>query len=141
MTASTADGRAADSRPRAGLVLDSLILVAAVANLSLSVANVALPEIGKSFDAALPMAIIFVPAHVNETSDPVDNLGGVLSAVLVGALIVAINFLPVPNEQTAAIVLLAVAAVAGVLFVLRQRRATDPLRISMKTSMRGRSDD
>ena len=42
------------------------------------------------------MALRFVPAHVNETTEPVDNLGGVLSAVLVGSAILAINFLPVP---------------------------------------------
>lgn len=36
---------------RAGLVLISLILVAAVANLNLAVANVALPDIGRAFDA------------------------------------------------------------------------------------------
>src|SRR6188508_798615 len=37
---------------RAGLVLSSLILVAGVANLNLSVANVALPDIGKHFDSS-----------------------------------------------------------------------------------------
>jgi MFS transporter, DHA2 family, multidrug resistance protein len=37
---------------RATIVLLSLILVAAVANLNLSVANVALPDIGKAFDAS-----------------------------------------------------------------------------------------
>ncbi|MGY1831926.1 MFS transporter [Geodermatophilus sp. SYSU D01180] len=37
--------------PRSGLVLTALILVAAVANLNLSVANVALPGIGRSFDS------------------------------------------------------------------------------------------
>ena len=37
---------------RAKLVLISLILVAAVANLNLSVANVALPDIGQSFDSS-----------------------------------------------------------------------------------------
>ena len=31
----------------------------------------------------------FVPAHVNEGTEPVDNLGGILSLVLVGALILA----------------------------------------------------
>ena len=40
----------------------------------------------------------FVPSHVNETTEPVDNLGGILSVVLVAALILAINFAPVPNE-------------------------------------------
>jgi MFS transporter, DHA2 family, multidrug resistance protein len=39
------------SPSRAGLVLLSLILVAAVANMNLAVANVALPDIGKAFDA------------------------------------------------------------------------------------------
>src|SRR6201982_1486963 len=38
--------------PRARLVLTSLILVAAVANLNLAVANVALPDIGKHFDSS-----------------------------------------------------------------------------------------
>ena len=38
--------------PRAGLVLVALILVAAVANLNLSVANVALPAIGRAFDSS-----------------------------------------------------------------------------------------
>jgi DHA2 family multidrug resistance protein-like MFS transporter len=38
--------------PRSGAVLISLILVAAVANLNLAVANVALPDIGKAFDAS-----------------------------------------------------------------------------------------
>ena len=37
---------------RSGLVLASLIIVAAVANLNLSVANVALPDIGKAFDSS-----------------------------------------------------------------------------------------
>ena len=37
---------------RAGLVLVSLILVAGVANLNLSVANVALPSIGRTFDSS-----------------------------------------------------------------------------------------
>ena len=36
---------------RPGLVLLALILVAAVANLNLAVANVALPDIGKAFNA------------------------------------------------------------------------------------------
>jgi MFS transporter, DHA2 family, multidrug resistance protein len=76
---------------------------------------------------ALPMAIVFVPGHVNEATEPVDNLGGFLSAVLVGGLIISINFMPVPNEKTLALVLLVVAAVAAVLFLLRQRRAANPL--------------
>jgi MFS family permease len=76
---------------------------------------------------ALVMALVFVPAHVNETTDPVDNLGGVLSALFVAALILSINFAPVPG--TGALVLgLAVIAVAAIIaFVIRQRRARNPL--------------
>src|ERR1700750_968173 len=37
---------------RASLVLATLIVVAAVANLNLSVANVALPDIGEAFDSS-----------------------------------------------------------------------------------------
>jgi MFS family permease len=76
---------------------------------------------------ALLMAVRFVPAHVNESTDPVDNLGGILSAVLVGSLIISINFMPVPNAQTIAFVLLGVALVALVIFYLRERRAANPL--------------
>jgi hypothetical protein len=68
-----------------------------------------------------------VPSHVNETTDPVDNLGGILSLVLVGALILSINFAPVPNKGTLTLVLAAIAAVALVGFYLRQKRAQSPL--------------
>jgi MFS transporter, DHA2 family, multidrug resistance protein len=88
-----------------------------------SVFLVTLPLVG----VALLMAVVFVPSHVNETTDPVDNLGGILSAVLVGALILGINFAPVPNEGALALGLLALAAAATVAFFIRQRRTRDPL--------------
>ncbi|WP_433364335.1 MFS transporter [Actinoplanes sp. CA-142083] len=76
---------------------------------------------------ALLLAYFTVPAHVNETSEPVDNLGGILSVVLVGATIVAINFAPVPSKGALALggAAVALAALAG--FVIRQRRARNPL--------------
>ncbi len=86
---------------------------------------------------ALFMAIRFVPANVNEATEPVDNLGGILSVVLVGSLIMAINFMPVPNEGTLAVTLLIVAVAAAIAFVLRQRRAENPLydlRIATRTT-------
>src|SRR4051812_42840869 len=52
---------------------------------------------------ALVLAVVLVPSHVNETTEPVDNLGGILSVVLVGALILAINFAPVPDKGTLAL--------------------------------------
>lgn len=76
---------------------------------------------------ALPMAIKLVPAHVHETTEPVDNLGGVISVVMVAALVLSINFAPVPDKATLAlgIGILALAALIG--FVIRQRRAPNPL--------------
>jgi DHA2 family multidrug resistance protein-like MFS transporter len=75
----------------------------------------------------LVLAIVLVPSHVNETTEPVDNLGGVLSIALVGSLILAINFAPTPNKGTLTLVLFAVGALALVGFYLRQKRAPNPL--------------
>ena len=77
--------------------------------------------------AALVLARRLVPAHVNEGTDPVDNLGGILSALLVGALILGINFAAVPNEGTLVAGLAIVALASGIGFVIRQRRAANPL--------------
>jgi DHA2 family multidrug resistance protein-like MFS transporter len=88
-----------------------------------SVFLVTLPLVG----IALVLALVFVPSHVNETSDPVDNLGGILSVVLVGALILGINFAPVPNEGALTLGLLAIAGAATAAFFIRQRRAQNPL--------------
>lgn len=76
---------------------------------------------------ALGMTLRLVPAHVNESTDPVDHLGGTVSVVFVGALVLGINFLPVDGMKTTAVTALAIASVAGVVFVLRQLRARNPL--------------
>jgi len=89
---------------------------------------------GSVFLVTLPLAVValvlawaFVPSHVNETTDPVDNLGGIISVVLVGALILSINFAPVPNKGALALGLGAVALAALIAFYVRQRRARNPL--------------
>ena len=89
---------------------------------------------GSVFLITLPLAVVaivlawwLVPAHVNESTEQVDNLGGVLSLVLVGSLILSINFAPVPSKGTVTIVLALIAAAALVAFYLRQRRAENPL--------------
>jgi MFS family permease len=76
---------------------------------------------------ALLMAVAFVPSHVHETADPVDNLGGILSVVMVSALVLAINFAAVPNAGALAIGLGAVALAGIAAFAIRQRRAPNPL--------------
>jgi MFS transporter, DHA2 family, multidrug resistance protein len=76
---------------------------------------------------ALVMASLFVPSHVNEASDPVDNLGGILSVVLVAALVLSINFAPVPDMGTLTLGLAAIALAALIAFFVRERRASNPL--------------
>ena len=89
---------------------------------------------GSVFLVTLPLAVValvialrFVPAHVNEATDPVDNLGGILSVLMVAALILGINFAPVPGKGAVAVGLVVVAIAAAGAFVLRQRRARSPL--------------
>ena len=76
---------------------------------------------------AIPMVWKYVPAHVNEQTEPVDNMGGVLSIFFVGALILGINFAPVSGLQSKAFLLIGIAIIIGGLFILRQRRAKNPL--------------
>jgi MFS transporter, DHA2 family, multidrug resistance protein len=89
---------------------------------------------GSVFLLTLPLAVVAlllafrnVPAHVNEGTDPVDNLGGFLSVVLVAALVLGINFAAVPNSGALVLGLAAIVLAAGVAFVIRQRRASNPL--------------
>ncbi|MGZ4730157.1 MAG: MFS transporter [Acidimicrobiales bacterium] len=76
---------------------------------------------------ALVLAVLFVPAHVNEGTEAVDNLGGMLSVVMIAALVLAINFAAVPDRGSLALGLAAIALAALGAFVLRQRRAANPL--------------
>ena len=62
---------------------------------------------------ALVLAVLLVPAHVNEGGGRVDNLGGVLSIILVAALVLAINDAAVPGAGRRAIILGGVIAVAA----------------------------
>jgi MFS family permease len=62
---------------RTGLVLASLILVAAVANLNLTVANVDLPDIGKHFDSGQTMLDLIAVGY---------SLGFACSVLWLGAL-------------------------------------------------------
>src|SRR5439155_7694785 len=89
---------------------------------------------GSVFVITLPLAVValylayrHVPAHVNETTDPVDNLGGVLSVLMIAALVLAINFAPIPGAGALAVGLGLIALAAAGAFVLRQRRTASPL--------------
>jgi MFS transporter, DHA2 family, multidrug resistance protein len=89
---------------------------------------------GSVFLVSVPLAAVaalaawrLVPSHVNETTDPVDNLGGILSVLFIAALVLSINFVSIPSARTAALGLMAVALASVIAFVIRQRRAASPL--------------
>lgn len=89
---------------------------------------------GSVFFITLPLAVLalvaawrLVPAHVNETTEPVDNPGGLLSIAMVGTLVVGISLAPAPGKLGLAVGLIVVALAATGAFVLRQRRAPQPL--------------
>lgn len=73
------------------------------------------------------LAVRFVPAHVNESTDPVDHPGGILSVIGVAAIVMAINLAVTPNGGTTAAVLAGIAVLVTAGFVWRQRRAPEPL--------------
>jgi multidrug resistance efflux pump len=76
---------------------------------------------------ALVAALAFGPSGINETRGPVDHLGGVLSVLLVAALLLAINFAAVPNREVLTMGLTAAVVVAGSAFFIRQRWARAPV--------------
>src|SRR4051794_29193464 len=89
---------------------------------------------GSVFHITVPLAVVafylaarYVPSHVNESTEPVDNFSGLLSVVMVAALVLAINLAPVPNAGAVAVGLGLFALAAIGAFVLRQRRLATPL--------------
>jgi DHA2 family multidrug resistance protein-like MFS transporter len=89
---------------------------------------------GSVFLVSVPIAMLVVvlaglwlPRHAGETSEPVDHLGGVLSVVSIGPLVLAISLVPNYGFNGTVLGLFAVSLVGLVLFVLRQRRAPSPL--------------
>jgi hypothetical protein len=89
---------------------------------------------GSVFLITIPLAVLalylswrYIPANVNETTEPVDNLGGIVSIVFVGSLVMAVNFAPVEGDGALAIWFGVVAVVAAAAFIWSQRRASNPL--------------
>jgi DHA2 family multidrug resistance protein-like MFS transporter len=91
-------------------------------------------EWGSVFIVSAPLAAIallfawrLVPAHVNETTKPVDHLGGLLSIGLVATLVLAINLAPEPGKGETAAILGVAALITTAAFVFRQKRIANPL--------------
>lgn len=76
---------------------------------------------------ALAAAWFYVPDDSGDRSVAVDNPSGLLSILLVGALVLAINFAPVVELRALAAVLGALALLAAAVFFWRQMRIPVPL--------------
>ncbi len=76
---------------------------------------------------ALVLVALTVPSHVEESSEPVDHIGGVLSTLAVAALVLGISTVFAPGETTFGGILLIVGVALLAAFAWRQLRATYPL--------------
>lgn len=75
----------------------------------------------------LLLVVMLVPSGVNQSQEPVDHLGGVISVLMVGALVLGVATVASPTGLSQALILIAVSAGLAVLFVLRERSARNPL--------------
>jgi EmrB/QacA subfamily drug resistance transporter len=89
---------------------------------------------GSVFLPSVPIAVLVVvlagrwlPRHAGESSEPVDHLGGGLSVVSIGPLVLAISLVPDYGFNGTVLGLFAVSLIGLVLFVVRERRAESPL--------------
>lgn len=76
---------------------------------------------------AVVLVVVLVPAHRNESTGPVDHLGGVLSVLVIATLVLGISTLPAPHKLPLGLSLLAGTLVTGTLFIWRQKKAPSPL--------------
>ncbi len=86
------------------------------------------------FLLTLPLAVVAlvlnwkaVPGGVEQSKEPVDNLGGVVSIFMVGFVVLAINFAAEPGKGSLALALGVAGISLVVAFFLRQKRAGSPL--------------
>lgn len=76
---------------------------------------------------AIVLVAVHVPAKLNETTDPVDHLGGVFSAMFFGGLVLTINFIALDGQWATVLGMAIFTLVGGVTFFWRQARAKMPL--------------
>lgn len=89
---------------------------------------------GSVFLIAVPLAAIAfvlvitsVPAHVNESTIPLDHIGGILSVLMVATLVLGLGTISAPGALQYALMLLGAAVVLIGLFAWREVRARHPM--------------
>ena len=76
---------------------------------------------------ALILVLRVVPAHVQETKDPVDHLGGILTVVMIALFVLGLGTITTPQTFSLALIMIAVAIVLVIVFVVHEKRAPFPL--------------
>ena len=76
---------------------------------------------------ALPLVLWCVPGKAEESTDPIDHLGGVLSVAMVALVVLGVGTIGSPGMSTIALIMIIVAAALIAVFFLWQRRAPYPL--------------
>ena len=88
---------------------------------------------GAGFAISIPLAVLafvlccFLPRKTGDLSPSVDHVGGLLSVVMIAALIAAITFAPTPGAGFVSVILAAIAVVAIVAFFFWERHTPAPL--------------
>lgn len=89
---------------------------------------------GSVFLVTLPLAVValiaawrLIPSDHGDDDAKVDNLGGLLSIVMVGALVLALNFAPESDMRMTVYILAAIAIIGIGCFVYRQLHVRVPL--------------
>lgn len=76
---------------------------------------------------ALLFIVPFVPSHIGESQEPVDHLGGALSVVALGAIVLGVGLVFDPTEATLGRALLGIGALSLAAFIWRQAKTAHPL--------------
>lgn len=76
---------------------------------------------------AFVLVAAFIPSHVAESREPVDHVGGALSATALGALVLGVSIAFAPGRAWNGIGLLVLSVVLLGLFGWRQAKAAQPL--------------
>ncbi|MEZ5125005.1 MAG: MFS transporter [Thermoleophilia bacterium] len=89
---------------------------------------------GSVFLVTIPLAVLclilslrYISAKTAQSHEPVDNLDGAISALMIGALTVALNIIAAPGMMGLALGLTTGTVLLAVAFVIRQRKAPNPL--------------
>lgn len=130
----TALWRAGNARTQAIALWSGVSAMASVAGSILAGLVLTVWWWGSAFLIAAPVAAValvmvtrYVPAHVEESTEPVDHLGGVLSTLAVASLVLGISTVFAPGETAFGATLLVVGVVLLAAFGWRQLRTAYPL--------------